>query len=460
MHHFFASDTQSSGIGLGAVRAGDLIFVHPRTGRAHEKIKRYLNVKGQRILSGAREGERVSPLKSATRHVRDYSHVMLGLGGGLIIHADGKKVVIDVLQDVVEACTPADSTFKVYRRRSLDPSQAKVIVKAAHRYFATKYSFLSYFTTPSETDTTQFCSRLIAHAYRSANLPLSHLADHRVLPLHLYAACQADEWQDVSSCFFPVFPTGLSSEVLDSIRDLGIFTPEELSFHADTLRGHDEDLLKVGRLRREAAAAFYENAQNILDMHKNRTQLVTLQWQLANEIELTPENIEDTGASIIARVLEQLPQLLELSNLQNVADLIDESMLNGLHDVDGLSEYVGIPDHKTWYFLRVSTEKLRLATYFKLAEVGLFSILAHTTTNEKYARFKSVKRQYASKFDEALKFPTDYLKFKDQSDTFAWLDHSQDRETYRQVVRDIVLCLSYIADRTCSAGPDTQQSEN
>lgn len=358
-----------------------------------------------------------------------------------MIHADGKKVAIDVLSDVLVAQSPDSRSYKVYRRKSIDPDTGAAIVKSAKRYFARKYSFISYFKSPQEADVTQFCSRLIAYAYRSAKLPITHLADHRVLPLHLFRACQSVEWEDISDSLFekPIPPE--ISNLFGGFEELGlkgVKSLDEFSAHANSLMRQGADIFK------EAEQLRYKNAMDVFQTWISMNQLVAAKLQLAKLLQLSPEQVDDTAATIIARVLEQIAQLLELSRLDKIDRLINDSVFYATHDQNGESLFVGLPHRDEIYALFRSRERLSLYGFFLFAQIGLCSILAGVTSNEKFSRFATVKPEYVSKFIEALSYPANFREFAAQDDTFTWVDVEEDRRTCQQTARNIVLMLEVI----------------
>jgi hypothetical protein len=129
---------------------------------------------------------------------------MLGTGGGVIVHADGKTVSVEVVSDALRFGKPDAVRFEVYRRDGMTPALGAAIARAGVRYYNQKYRFSSYFSrsvtepAPGKGDTTQFRSRLVAHAYRSAGLALCTLDDNRVLPVDLFDLCQSPPWQNIT----------------------------------------------------------------------------------------------------------------------------------------------------------------------------------------------------------------------------------------------------------------------
>jgi uncharacterized protein YycO len=186
---------------LSALRPADIVFVYDQSRGLLNKADRLVNVHAQSVLAALRKVE------ATVGGVSPYSHVMLGIGAGLIIHADGKTVSIENAVDALQYETEEASKFGVYRRCDMTVELADQIVSAAIRYYKQKYKFLTFFknfvrgSAEGEGDTTQFCSRLVAHAYRSAGLLPTELPDNKVLPVDLYQICRLPPWEDVTAEF-------------------------------------------------------------------------------------------------------------------------------------------------------------------------------------------------------------------------------------------------------------------
>ena len=99
-----------------AVRAGDIIFVLPPTSGVGTVLQ-WGNVQGQRILASLRATDKIS-LKLI---LPKFSHVMLGAGDGLIIHADGTKVTLQVVTDALKF---EDSSYEIYRNPDITEETA------------------------------------------------------------------------------------------------------------------------------------------------------------------------------------------------------------------------------------------------------------------------------------------------------------------------------------------------
>src|SRR5690606_4075524 len=135
-----------------------------------------------------------------------YSHVILGLDGGIVIHADGKSVEIEVITDALHIATAEQAHYTIYRHKGISDVTRQKISLEAIRYYSQKYSFSPFFqksstlskkSTSSNEDTTQFCSRLVAYVYRVSGVELSNLPDHKVLPVDLFKVCSLPPWEDI-----------------------------------------------------------------------------------------------------------------------------------------------------------------------------------------------------------------------------------------------------------------------
>src|SRR5579872_441080 len=246
-----AADIHAEGgaLRLDAVAAGDVVFLYGQSPRLLDRLRGWINVHGQRILAAWRAVEPVR-LREKLPH---YSHVMLGVGSGLVIHADGKRVSIDVISQIIRPSMSDAARFQVYRYSGLGSAVAEAIVTSAYRYYDQSYGFIPFFSDPRKAlrrrkeDTTQFCSRLVAHAYRSGGITLTELADSKVLPLDLYRICQQASWRDVSAEFIDERLDGRVRQVLvdaDMEQKLGIALSEIFA------RG-DEQVLKGARIQRD-----------------------------------------------------------------------------------------------------------------------------------------------------------------------------------------------------------------
>jgi hypothetical protein len=422
---------------IGAISAGDIVFVYDRSPRVRNKISRFINVIGQRILASIRKEER---LRLAPR-VRRYSHVMLGVGGGLIIHADGKSVAVEVISDALHHHTREASLFQIYRRKDISRDLAEKIVKSAMRYYGQRYRFSTYFAEPDAGDTTQFCSRLVAHAYRSAGVPLSSLTDSKVLPVDLYQICQSRAWNDVSAEFVQQPPPPAINELLPTIEIPG---QGELSL-SDFLTHSDAVILEAARLTKENIKLQYDTTRTLLHNEALLARFSSFQFDLSKQIRLTPSALEDTFALRITRVLAQLEDLLALSRLPSIDTLVADSFLNAVDNQKDIGLYAGYPTPLAIREMQVSREAITIFSYLLLAEIGLLTILAHRTPHEKFEQFRSVKSKYADQFAAALQPFDDFSSYERVEDLFEWVEGESDRATCQQVFGRIVAALKVIA---------------
>lgn len=422
---------------IGAISAGDIVFVYPRPTRLRKLIVRFLNVVGQRILASLRKTDRLG----LRMPLRSYSHVMLGVGGGLVIHADGKTVAVEIITDALHQETNEASLFQVYRRRDISPNVADKIAKWAVRYYHQKYRFFSYFGEGAEGDTTQFCSRLVAHVYRTAGLPLATLPDHKVLPLDLYRICQSDPpWSDISAEFIQPAPDPAADAQLGPVEipGRGEMPLSALIQHADAL------LRNAARLNKEQIELQYETTRLLLENEALLAKFCAEQFNISKLIGFAPAAIDDTIARPIARVLAQIETLLALSLLPDIELLVTQSFLNTGDGQTDIPLYAGYLPPSAIHEMQVARTIVTIYTYLFFAETGLYTILAHHTPNTKFEPFRAVKREYADSFFAALPPFHNFSLYQNRSDTFGWVDLETDRANCRKTFANILAALQVI----------------
>jgi len=421
---------------IGAISAGDIVFVYPRPARLRKLIVRFFNVIGQRILASLRKTDRLA-LRTP---VRSFSHVMLGVRGGLIIHADGKTVAVEIIADALHQETNEASVFQVYRRRDISPDLADKIAKWAVRYYHQKYRFFSYFGEGAEGDTTQFCSRLVAHAYGAAGLPLSSLPDHKVLPVDLYRICQSDLWSDISAKFVQAAPDPAADAQLKPIEIPG---QEALPFSV-FIRHVDSLLQNAARLNKEQIELQYKTTRLLLENEALLAKFCAEQFNISKLIGLAPAAIDDTIAHPIARVLAQIEPLLALSLLPDVELLVKQSFLNTGDGQADIPLYAGYLPPSAIREMQVARTIVTIYTYLFFAETGLHTILANYTPHAKFEPFRAVKREYADSFLAALPPFHNFSLYQNRPDTFEWVDLETDRATCRKTFANILADLQVI----------------
>jgi hypothetical protein len=432
-----------------SIRAGDIIFVLPES-RGLSKLTQLTNVHGQHLLAKMRRNNRLGLRAS----VRKYSHVMLGAGDGLIIHADGKKVALEVVTDALNF---GSTQYQVFRHAGLSGATAAQIARAGIRYMQQKYSFLAYFKKSRESDTTQFCSRLVAHAYRAAGMPLSELPDKDVLPLDLYRICQAAPWSDVTAETLLRMPRPDTEDILGNIEIPG---KGNLSI-SEFLDSADQRLLEGLQLRKRVQEMLHKNVRNILRVQGLLAEYCVAVFMLAKQVRTNPRSIDDAFAEKIANVLGQIGTLLDLSTLPDVDLLIENTLVNT--DTGGMEEsaYVGMPTPAAIREMQTGRETIRIYTGLLMAEVGLLSILAHAVPHEKFDAFRVVKPEYAATFLASLP-QIDHLEaYEDVENPFSWVDDEADRIFCQQTYKNLITLLDIIRIATGSGQPagDTQGCE-
>jgi hypothetical protein len=282
---------------------------------------------------------------------------------------------------------------------------------------------------------------LVAHAYRSAGVPLTSLTDSKVLPVDLYQICQSRAWNDVSAEFVQQQPPPAINELLPTIEIPG---QGELSL-SDFLTHSDAVILEAARLTKENIKLQYDTTRILLHNEVLLARFSSFQFDLSKQIRLTPSALEDTFALRITRVLAQLEDLLALSRLPRIDMLVADSFLNAVDNQKDIGLYAGYPTPLAIREMQVSREAVTIFSYLLLAEIGLLTILAHRTPHEKFEQFRSVKSKYADQFAAALQPFDDFSSYERVEDLFEWVEGESDRATCQQVFDRIVAALKVIA---------------
>lgn len=427
---------------IGAVANGDVILIYSQPQRFWDRRVREVNVYGQRILAAMRRVEHVSPFISFPHH----SHVMLGIGGGLVIHADGKRVNIDVISDVIRHSMSDEATFRVYRRTGLSPELAQAAVKAAYRYYDQAYGFLSYFRRQTDKprrnkDATQFCSRLVAHAYRSVGMPLTSLPDARVLPVDLYRICQGEHWQNVSDEFVEHTPAH-PSEVDRIFEDMGFMEQMGMPLK-DFLIKTDRSIQGAAELQKDFLHLQHKNVKDTLQVEAQLGQFVSLQLQLALALRKEPQTLDEDDAARICRVLEQLPALLGYAELPDLELIVPPpSPLYSSGGKPDTAAFVGLPAATVIHEMQMARESAKLYGYLLLAEFGMLSIASRLSNDAKFAVFLEVRLEHAHRFLAAVP-PIDAteLRLEVFQNGFLWVESETLRGQFRHMSSNVVEVL-------------------
>jgi hypothetical protein len=179
-------------IGVRAGLPGDIVFI------TSNSIRAKLNLTGQDLL-------RSSWIRRGKINRARYSHVMLVLSPGLVVHADGKSVAVQPIKDV--AFHEADGyQIKAVRFGDATDELRKVIAHEALKFLKQKYSFiyarrsstLGKVLHRSRARTLPLCSELVAVSFGAAGIQICSTPYDRTLPVDLEANCVPPVWKDVT----------------------------------------------------------------------------------------------------------------------------------------------------------------------------------------------------------------------------------------------------------------------
>lgn len=419
----------ATGLRAAQLAAGDLIFVNAVPTTIGRRLAQGANLMGQRVLVARRSG----PATPSSPGAGGFSHVMLGIGPGLVIHADGRRVALDLLSDVWPAFSGPAASVQVYRKRDMDGRLAGKVALHAKRYLRRKYSFIPFFgdrAPAGRVDTTMFCSRLVAYAFREAGAPLTALPDHKVLPADLVQICRRSGWDDITAGFAetPIDPS--VDEHLPGIEIPGEGSMTLSAFFART----DAAMAQVSRLAKETEEARFDVTRELLESEALMSQFVAAMFDYAKQVHEDPALVGEHAAGIICRTLGQLSALLQLSLLPAIDLLVFASFLNA--DDEEAVGYVGQPGPSDMRTMQEAREALRIYTALLFAKIGLMAIVAHLVDDESFAHFRSIRRDYAERFLASIDLATDISAYANRPDLFAWSKIEGDREfslaTFRQ----------------------------
>lgn len=227
-----------------AVRAGDIVFVFDN--RNHSVAPRWKKAVWHTASHVTRWGQSALHWRYKGRWERTlYSHVILGLGPGLVIHADGESIKIQPARDVL-APTIAARPFSARRlAEPLSEDEASRLRAHAERYLNQRYSFIvgrrsqpfGRFLHGGRVLTLPFCSELIAASYSAIGRPITGGAPDMMLPLHLDQACRRADWIDVSQDYYeaPLRPdaAALYADIFHDLLDTDSLLDHEAALNAE-----------------------------------------------------------------------------------------------------------------------------------------------------------------------------------------------------------------------------------
>lgn len=438
-------DSQST-FSIGGLIDGDIVLIYSRPQSILGRVFRSINTMGQRLLAAIRRVERVSIFA----RIPSFSHAMIGIGGGLVIHADGKRVSIEVISDVIRSEMKDAARFAVYRHKSLSPQAAAAIVKTAYSYYNQSYGFLPYFGSLKrklrrKEDTTQFCSRLVAHAYGAAGCQLTTLADARVLPIDLYRICQSNDWQEVTAEFIE---KTFSEEIDCTLADTGIADIDGRTFQ-EFLKRSEMSLRKGAGLQRDFLDMRYKSMKDQLQAQALIAQSASLQLDLVRITRVAPDLMDERVAGWVKSTLEQLPIVLFLSELSDVRLFAACSPLSELMVAEGGDDratFVGFPTPSVLQEIMMYSEVLRAHASLLAAELGMLVIASQLVEDPRFEPFKAIGTKYAEDFLAVV--PTiDGLQERLNSvrDSFLWVESDSDREMCRNQYDTIIKLLQMVS---------------
>lgn len=424
------------GMNAGHIRSGDIIFVKSAASRKGRRLVQNLNVNGQRVLTAFRRNERIGMTQRLPKH----SHVMLGLDGGNIIHADGKTVALEGVEEALNIAGDAVREFRIFRRNNLDPDDGKKIGNEAIRYLHMAYDFKQYLRprpAPERKDTTQFCSRLVAMAYRCAGVPITDLPDNRVLPVDLWRICQGPNWSEITEDFSSEIEWDKIGDILGPIEIPGYGTVD----FKNLFQSSDKLMREVASNSREIIERQRAQADDMLRIESLLVQYSEAWFEMAKLSRHEPSTVDDEVAKWICRIIEQLPQLLALGKLNNISEVLNTSPISvGADDDPNRGAYAGLPTHSEIMRLRACREEIQVCSYLILAEIGMMSIFANVVKNKKLDRFKSVDNAYVKSFVKSVPMVDDFSPFEIFDEDFSWISSEADRRTSRKIAKYIFGC--------------------
>lgn len=418
----------------GHLRSGDIIFVLPTTAEKGKWWVQKLNVFGQRLLAWMRRTDRISPRKKTAM----YSHVILGLDSGNVIHADGNTVALESVESALNIGDNTSYKFQIYRCTRVGAENGSVIAMEAIRFLKANYDFKTYLRpspAPEKKDSTQFCSKLIATSFREAGVTITKLADNRVLPIDLWNVCQAHDWVEITEEFTSDVNWEKAAEVLGPID-----IPGHGSIDLATFMEHSDHLMReVAANNREVVSLQRDQFDSLLVIENLLTQHALALLDLAKMVRLDPQKLDDELAAKICKLVTQLPQLLMLGKLNSIDDVLDSAPLYlGLDKDPGRSVYAGLPSQNEIMRLRALRETLQIHSYLLLAELGMLCIAAKVSMDEKLEIFRIVDEKLISDFIDAAPRVDDFSLFEISDADFEWMGSQDDQDTSKRIATSIL----------------------
>lgn len=261
-----------------SVQAGDVILIFTRGSRAQ------LNVAGQSLM-------RLRALLSGGYSRARYSHVMLGISPGVVVHSDGESVKMQRLADVLGGAPPAPGCLLALRpdHPPLDAGTALLLVGEAQYYLKQKYSFIPGRRSSAAGRllhgrrrlTHPFCSELVAAAYAAIGRPIGRRPPDRMLPVDLEMYCQPPVWRDVTAAYLADAPAPAPDGIVIPVGGRQLTLPE---FFEET----DHLLHKMWGQQVEQAGLVYELVKSHIEPCVLQQQLRSAELQMSKQLALDP----------------------------------------------------------------------------------------------------------------------------------------------------------------------------
>lgn len=324
-------------VNAGSVKCGDVIFV------LNESKHARASVVVQTVL-------RLGDLLAGRRGIAAYSHVMLGISQGIVIHADGAEVTVESLRNALE-----DELDEVDRRRfrvvrpdqpGLSAADEQTLTVEAIGFLKEKYSFVlgrrsGWFGRLRHRNrhlTQPFCSELIATAYRAIDRPIGGRAADRTLPSDIDAFCIPPAWRDATDEYFEARP----DVVIDDRIRVGdrTLTIAQFMIEGDALLQHGWDLNSAQTVAQHdvvnsiiAPAVFIQQAKGI-------------ELEVAKMVALRPTLLFGAHAMTTAADLSSIPAFYAQIRRGTVSDATPfaDALTTARPDVAAdQSAYEGVP---------------------------------------------------------------------------------------------------------------------
>jgi hypothetical protein len=197
------------------IEPGDIIFVYSKSTRGS------LNLASQQLFSLYR-------YKLREMSIARYTHVLLALDYGLVIHADGTSTVVESFPSFISDYDINKVKIVRMKKPCLSRKDKQILINEALRYFKQKYtlypgrntiSWIS-FMTQKYKETNPFCSELLALVFKAIDRPLCDLPPDQVLPIDIEKSCLEPVWENITKEIFEFSKRSEGSEDILLEKDI------------------------------------------------------------------------------------------------------------------------------------------------------------------------------------------------------------------------------------------------